>query len=201
MSELPELFDSRLRARSLAYLFCAVALISGLTIFLPRDHSIDELGLGLTGLAAAGVGAGLLGLAGRLALWQLHAALALGTAMVALANEFAGQTALFALLFSWPILYACYFFERPAALGQVALAGVAYAIVLIAAEPASSIVRWVVAIGTPTAAGLLIWRLLDRVRAEKVDALERALLLQQNEARTRIVLDSAPDAFVAIDRD
>jgi len=201
LSELPELFDSRLRARSLAYLFCAVALMSGLTILLPRDHSIDELGLGLTGLAAAGVGAGLLGLAGRLALWQLHAALALGTAMVALANEFAGQTALFALLFSWPILYACYFFERPAALGQVALAGVAYAIVLIAAEPASSIVRWVVAIGTPTAAGLLIWRLLDRVRAEKVDALERALLLQQNEARTRIVLDSAPDAFVAIDRD
>ena len=29
--------------------------------------------------------------------------------MVALANEFTGQTALYPLLFSWPILYAFYF--------------------------------------------------------------------------------------------
>ena len=121
--------------------------------------------------------------------------------MIAVANEFTGQTALFALLFSWPILYAFYFFDRRAALAHVALAALAYAILLVLAEPPSPYVRWLLVIGTPTAAGLLIWTLLDRVLAERVAARERELLLSQNEARTRIVLDSAPDAFVAIDRD
>jgi PAS domain S-box-containing protein len=201
LSELPELFDSRLKARSLAYLFCAGALMAALTIILPHASSIDELGLGVTGLAAAVLGAALLAVADRARAWQLHAALVLGTAMIAVANEFTGQTALFALLFSWPILYAFYFFDRRAALAHVALAALAYAILLVLAEPASPYVRWLLVIGTPTAAGLLIWTLLDRVLAERVAARERELLLSQNEARTRLVLDSAPDAFVAIDRD
>ena len=61
--------------------------------------------------------------------------------------------------------------------------------------------RWLLAIGTPTVAGVLVSGLLDRVLRERLESRERELLLSQQEARTRIVLDSAPDAFVAIDRD
>ena len=133
-------------------------------------------------------------------MWQLHVALAAGTVMVALANDFTGQTALYPLLFSWPILYAFYFLERSPAIAHVTLAGAAYVIVLATGELPSPYVRWVLAIGTPTVAGLLIARLLQQVRTERVDTREREVLLQQNEARTRIVLDSAP-TLRATDRD
>ena len=201
MNELPELFDSRLRARSLAYLFIAGALTAALTIALPHGRGVDELGLGLIGLGAALIGAALLLAAERAVMWQLHLALALGTGMVALANEFTGQTALYPLLFSWPILYAFYFLKRRAAIAHVIFAGLAYAVVLALGDLPSSYVRWLLAIGTPTVAGVLVSGLLDRVLRERLESRERELLLSQQEARTRIVLDSAPDAFVAIDRD
>ena len=134
-------------------------------------------------------------------MWQLHVAMVIGTAMVALANEFAGVTSLYPLLFAWPILYAFYFLDRRAAFAHVALAALAYAIVLVIQDPPSPYVRWLLAIGPPVIAGGLIFRLLDRLRAERVESGEREALLEQNEARTRIVLDSAPDAFVAIDRE
>jgi PAS domain S-box-containing protein len=201
LTDLPELFDSRLRARSLAYLFCAGAVMAGLTIVLPHGPAVDDLGLGLTAVGAALVGSGLLWASDRIVMWQLHVALVIGTAMVALANEFTGQTALYPLLFSWPILYAFYFLKRPAAIAHVAFAALAYVVVLALADLPSPYVRWLLAIGTPAVAGVLISGLLARVLAERLESRDRELLLQQNEARTRIVLDSAPDAFVAIDRD
>jgi PAS domain S-box-containing protein len=201
LTDLPELFDSRLRARSLAYLFCAGAVMAGLTLVLPHDPSIDDLGLGLTALAAALVGAGLLLAAERTDMWQLHVALVIGTVMVALANDFTGQTALYPLLFSWPILYSFYFLKRPAAIAHVAFAALAYVVVLAVGDLPSPFVRWLLAIGTPVVAGVLVSGLLDRVLVERLESRDRELLLGQNEARTRIVLDSAPDAFVAIDRD
>jgi PAS domain-containing protein len=201
LRDLPELFHSPVKARSLAFLFCAGGLMAGLTIALPHDAGIDELGLGLTACAAALVGAALLLSAERVATWQLHVAMVIGTAMVALANEFAGVTSLYPLLFAWPILYAFYFLDRRAAFAHVALAALAYAIVLVIQDPPSPYVRWLLAIGPPVIAGGLIFRLLDRLRAERVESGEREALLEQNEARTRIVLDSAPDAFVAIDRE
>ncbi len=61
--------------------------------------------------------------------------------------------------------------------------------------------RWLLAVGTPLVAGLLITRLLARTRAEARQADQRAAALQESEARTRLVLDSAPDAFITLDRD
>jgi hypothetical protein len=142
LRDLPELFHSPVKARSLAFLFCAAALMAGLTIALPHDASIDELGLGLTACAAALVGAALLLSAERVAMWQVHVVMVTGTAMVALANEFAGVTALYPLLFTWPILYAFYFLKRRAAFAHVALAALAYAIVLVIQDPPSPFVRW-----------------------------------------------------------
>jgi PAS domain S-box-containing protein len=201
VTNAPELFDSPLRARSLAYLFLAGALMAGLTLVLPHGSSIDETGLGATGCAAALIGAALLLGAERAAMWQIHCALAIGTAMVALANELVGGSALYPLLFSWPILYAFCFLHRRAAIAQLALAAIAYAVVLIAEDPSSAYVRWLLAIGGPAVAGLLISRLLDRVLVERAESQKRQRLLEQSDVRTRIVLNSAPDPFVAIDRE
>ena len=61
--------------------------------------------------------------------------------------------------------------------------------------------RWLLAVVTPAAAGLLVSRLLAVVRAEAVRASEQAQALSQSESRLRLILESAPDAFTATDRD
>ena len=43
--------------------------------------------------------------------------------------------------------------------------------------------------------------MLDRLRAQQLEAAESARKLSQSEARTRLVLDNSPDAFVTVDRD
>ena len=50
-------------------------------------------------------------------------------------------------------------------------------------------------------AGLLISRMLDRLRAGYAESDARGRELRDSEARTRLVLDSAPDAFVTLDSD
>jgi PAS domain S-box-containing protein len=72
--------------------------------------------------------------------------------------------------------------------------GVSYAIVLAIQNPDSVVVRWLLAVGTPLLAGLLISSLLRRLS-------DRAQLLERSEARTRLVLDTAPDAFITVARD
>jgi PAS domain S-box-containing protein len=56
------------------------------------------------------------------------------------------------------------------------------------------VVRWLLAVGTPFVAGVLISRLLGGLQ---LGARE----LSESEERTRLVLDTAPDAFVTLDRD
>ena len=117
--------------------------------------------------------------------------------MISLANLAAGQSLLYPLLYSWAALYAFYFFPMREALAHLAFIGVSYAVVLAIQD--APLVRWPLAVGTPAVAGLLISRLLDNVRLQAADAEERAGELRQSELRTRLLLDSAPDAFVAID--
>ena len=46
MTELPELFDLRIKARALAYLFAAGAALAALTLILPHDPAFRETQLG-----------------------------------------------------------------------------------------------------------------------------------------------------------
>ena len=202
MRELPELFDLDVKARSLAYLFLAGAGLGVLTLVFPhsRARSQDRELVILAGVATA-LSVVMYVFADRITTWQLHAFLASGTVILTLANYFVEATVLYPVLYTWTALYAFYFFRLPVALAHVALIAVGYAIVLILVEPDSAVVRWLLAVGTPLIAGLLISRLLTRLRAEGLSAEERARAVQRSEARTRLVLDSAPDAFVAIDRD
>jgi PAS domain S-box-containing protein len=198
---LPELFDLRVKARSLAYLFTAGAGLGLVTLAFPHDPAVKELQLVvLAGIAVAIAGVVYLE-AERIRGWQLHVVLGLGTLILTFANYYAGQSSLYPLLYTWAALYAFYFFPLGIALSHVALIALCYAVLLVIQDPPSPVVRWLLTVGTPVVVGLLISRLLERTGVEAGTAEQREQALRQSEARTRLVLDSAPDAFITLDRD
>jgi PAS domain S-box-containing protein len=194
---LPELFDLRVKARSLAYLFAAGALLAGLTLVLPHPSEVDDSAVMVLGCAALLISLPLFVFADRVRDAHLHVAVAVGTVIISLANVAVGQSLLYPLLYSWAALYAFYFFPMGAALAHLAFIGVAYAAVLVYQD--GPLVRWPLAVGTPAVAGLLMARLLGNLRRQAAAAEERTSELRQSESRTRLLLESAPDAFLAID--
>ncbi len=200
MTELPELFDLRIKARALAYLFGAGAALAAFTLILPHDAAFHDAQLSVIVAIAALIGALLYWGADRVAEWQVHAALAAGTTLIAFANYYSTAT-LYSLLFTWAALYAFYFFSTGAAFAHLAYIGVAYGVELGLRDSASPAIRWLLGVGTPLVAGLLIVRMLNRLREERAESEARARELRESEARTRLVLDSAPDAFVTLDAD
>jgi PAS domain S-box-containing protein len=196
---LPELFGVQVKARSLAYLFFAGASLGMLTLILPHSSAVRDGPIwALAGIAVA-VAAVVYLLRDRLVERAIHAVLLTGTVIITLANYYAGVGLLYPILFTWTALYAFYFFELRLALAHMVTIGVAYAIVLAAQDPPSPITRWLLAVGTPLIAGILISRMLELLRDRKAesDAHERELI--ESERRTRLLLDSAPDAFVTLD--
>ena len=194
---LPELFDLGVKARSLAYLFVAGAAVGVLTLVLPHAAEVDETAVLLLVIGAVAVGAVLYLYSERLREWQLHIGVAVGTVMVSLANLAVGLTLLYPLLFSWTALFSFYFFRMRWALMQLALIGVSYAVVLVIQD--GPLLRWPLAVGTPAVTGLLMARLLGGVRRQAAATEARTRELRQSESRIRLLLDTAPDAFVAID--
>ena len=199
--ELPELFDLRLQARSLAYLFIAGAALGLLTLAFPHSDLVRDRELVILAGVAISIAALVWVWADRVRPWQLHAVLAAGTIILSLANYFVEAAVLYPVMYTWTALYAFYFFRLEVALAHVALVAVGYGTVLAIVEPSSAIVRWLLAVGTPLIAGLLISRLLGMLRVGMQESERRTRALQESEARTRLVLDGAPDAFVALDRD
>jgi PAS domain-containing protein len=195
LTELPELFDLRIKARALAFLFVAGAALAGLTLILPHDQGFRDAQLSIVIGCAVVIGALLYWGAHRIAEWQLHLALGAGTTLIAFANYYSTAT-LYALLFTWAALYAFYFFGTAAALAHLGYIGVAYGVELAVVDAPSPEIRWLLGVGTPLVAGMLVVRMLDRLRAGRAEADERARELRESEARTRLVLDSAPDAFL-----
>jgi PAS domain S-box-containing protein len=198
---MAELFDRRTKARSLAFLFTAGAALGLATLAFPHEEGVEEGKLVVLAGIAVAIAAVLYIQADRVRDWQIHLALAAGTLILTVANHWTDHTALYSIIYSWTALYAFYFFDLRAALGQVAFIGLAYAVLLAIDEPSSAVVRWLLAVGTPTVAGLLISNLLSRVREEASLGGVRERALQESEARTRLILDSAPDAFFAFDGD
>ena len=201
MRALPELFDLRVKARSLAYLFTAGAGLGLVTLAFPHDDEVRDLQL----VVLAGIAVTIAGIvyvqAERVRAWHLHLALALGTLILTFANYYVGESSLYPLLYTWTALYAFYFFPLGTALAHVAFIAVCFSVLLAIQDPASPVVRGLLAVGTPMVAGLLISRLLEQVGVETGHAEQRERALRQSEARTRLVLDSAPDAFVTTDSD
>jgi PAS domain S-box-containing protein len=191
---LPGLFEVRVKARSIAYLFAAGATLGLLTLAFPHGEEVRDIPLivlaGIAYVIATIVWFG----AERVRDWQIHAVLASGTVIVSFANYYAGPATLYPLLYVWAALYAFYFFPLREAAAQMAFIAVAYAVVLAVQDAEMVVGSWLLAIGTPLLAGLLIARLLALLQSQARD-------LFQSEKRTRLVLDTAPDAFITLDRD
>jgi PAS domain S-box-containing protein len=199
--QLPELFSLGVKARSLAYLFVAGASLGVLTLVLPHDEGVRDLQLYVLAGIAVAVAALVYAQAERVSEWQLHLVLGVGTTILSFANYYTGTSTLYPLLYTWTALYAFYFFTLRVALAHMAYIGVAYAIVLAVQDAHSPAIRWLLAVGTPLIAGLLISRMLDRLRAQQLEAARSERELRQSQARTRLMLDNSPDAFVMLDRD
>jgi PAS domain S-box-containing protein len=201
VADSPELFSRALMARSLAYLFTGGALVGCLTLALPHDAAVQEGPL--YALAAAAVTIGLLVLwrADSVPAWAMHLALAAGSVLVAASNYFVGPSGLYLVIFVWTGLYAFYFYRPPVALVHLAVLGIAYAVVLVVQDPPSPVVRWVLAIATPGITGLMVSSLLDRVRREAAQTARQEQGLRESEARTRAIVDSAPEPFLGVAED
>jgi PAS domain S-box-containing protein len=197
--ELPELFEVPVKARSLAYLFVTGALLGVLTLVLPHERDVNDLALWILAASAIAIAAVAYANANRMREWQLHLTLGVGTTIISFANYYGGPSTLYPLLYTWTALYAFYFFTLGLGLVHMGYIGAAYGVVLAIQDPASPVVRWLLAVGTPLIAGILISRMLELLGAERLEADESARALRESEARTRLVLDSAPDAFVTLD--
>src|ERR671922_587937 len=198
---MPELFDRRVKARSLAYLFSVGAVLGLTTLAFPHDEMVADAKLVALAATAMAIALVFYTQADRVTELQLHAALGAGTLILTFANHYTGPTALYPIIYSWIALFAFYFFGLRVALAHVAFIGLAYGVLLVIDNPPSAEVRWLLAVGTPTVAGLLISSLLARVRDETARTATREQALKESEARARMILDSAPDAFMAVDGD
>jgi PAS domain S-box-containing protein len=192
--DLPGLFDVRVKARSIAYLFATGATLGLLTLVFPHSEEVREVPLVILAAIAYVIAAIVWLVADHVRDWHIHAVLAAGTAIIGLANYYAGPGTLYPILYTWTALYAFYFFPLREAAAQMVFLGASYAIVLAAEDADMVVVRWLLAVGTPLVAGLLISQLLARLQRQ---ARQR----HQSEERMRLVLDTAPDAFITLDRE
>ncbi|MDX6643923.1 MAG: hypothetical protein QOD76_1885, partial [Solirubrobacteraceae bacterium] len=201
-AEKPPIEDPRARpspAKALAGLYAAGATLALGAVALHGGHDSDDVGIAAAALAAYAVAAILLLFARRLRPWTYQVVGAGGTALISLVVYFSGDGAsVYAMFYVWPAVYSFYFFTRAQALVQVALAAVGYGGVLALVPPDAPIARWLVTIGTMVVSGALIARLVEEVRARATEASRRAERLRETEERTRAILDTAQEAYIAM---
>jgi signal transduction histidine kinase len=176
---VPRLLEFRgderaLATHAVAVVFLVGAALTAITVAMPPSaEGSDLLILGIGALSAIG-GIVLLKLR-RVSEPALGLAVALGTAMITVVTLEAGPgrgTDDNEVLYLWVLVYSFWFLRLPHALGQLALIGVADALLLAesASFGAATTTRWLVAMVTFLVVGLLLsWvrRRLERQREER----------------------------------
>src|SRR4051794_10447589 len=198
---MPGLFDVRLKARSGAFLFAAGAVLGLLTIVLPHGGSVKELLLLALSAVAIGLSLYLYLRAASISEHELHGVVVVAAVLITAANYAVGASSLYPLLYSWAALYAFYFFPLYQAVAHLVVIAVLYAVLLATQDPMSPLIRWILAVGTPAVVGVLVSRVLDVVKREAGRATDHARALEESEARIRLILDNAPDAFISVAAD
>ena len=197
----PSTFDSRTKARSLAFLFAAGALVGVLTVAFPHEDNVAERPVLLVAAVSLVLALTCLRLSGRISEWLLHGALASVTVILSLVVHYTGPATLYPLIYTWPALYAFYFFSTPTALAHLASIGAAYATVLSIDDAMDATIRLLLVLGTPLVIGLLISGLLGKMREGMQRSARQERALRSSEQRTRLILDSSRDGFISTDKD
>ncbi len=185
-------YSRRVKARTLGFLIAGVALVSLLIVAFPHASTVKVTETLIFAVVALAVGFGIVVAAGRIDDTGLRVGAVTGIAVVALANHLLGPAALVPVMYTWMALYVFAFFRRVEAIGYTALAGATYALVILGQDVASPVVRWVMGVGTPMVAGLLLALVLRM-------AVERATVLQERDRQTRAIIEAAPNAFLTVD--
>ncbi len=195
------IFDTRTKARSLAFLYAAAALVCILTVLLPHEAVLARSHVLALGALSLGLALAVAYLAKRLSERLVHVGLLAVTVLLSLVILVAEHATLYPLVYTWPALYAFYFFSTRAALGHLAFIGAAYATVLSIDETMEATIRLVLVLGTPLVVGLMISRLLGVMREAMERSARQERALRSSESRTRLIVDSARDGFISADDD
>jgi diguanylate cyclase (GGDEF)-like protein len=192
--------------------------VAALTIALPPAAERSEVAVGAAAAIAVVIGGVLLLIRRPVGDPTLGVVAALGTVLITLGTYGGGSTSGTAdneMLYVWICLYSFYFFSLPHALGQLALVGVGYAVVLTSTPAADeALSRWLVTMATLAVAGLIVARLRSAVEnmvgelteRAHVDSLTGALNRRGLEERAALELaraqrDATPVSMLAIDID
>lgn len=197
----PLAFGPAAQARAYVYVFAGASTIALLLLAIPHAGREDKTAL----IALAGVGylvAAVIGLLGRrMNLLAYHAVGLVATTIITLAIYFShSDSSAYAAFYIWVGIYGFYFFAPLHAAIQLGALAAAYAALLAFGEPTSApAARWITTVGTVLVAGTLIARLVALVRERAAEAAGRAQSLREAEAHTRSIIDTANEAFVAMD--
>ena len=158
----------RHRARTLAALFAAGAVVSTLAVVLPGWPQMHRVGI-LATVLAAGTGALLLTvMAAHVGHWVCHGFTAAGTALIATCQVLAGggsATATYGMLYIWVVLHCALFFSRRAVAAHIALTTIAYVLALARLDELASMApQLALTAGTQVAAALVVGSLAARMR-------------------------------------
>ena len=165
--------DRAVMARSLAYLFTVGPTLGLLALIFPHPPETNEAGILALVVCAYFVAAVIRLGEQRLPSIAFDVALAAGTALITLAIEFTGTGASpYGFFYVWVALYAFYFLPARRAIAQLAVMGVAYAVVPID----DHVLWWILTMGTLAACGGLM--LVTRSRI--------AGLVEQLESQARV---------------
>ena len=185
-------YSQRVKARTLGFLIAGMAGVSLLLVLLPHSEMVRTDETYVFAPIAAALGLGLVLVSSRVGEVGLRVAVALAIVVFSVANYLVGPVALVPITYTWLALYVFAFFSRLEAGAYMAILGLSFALILTDQDVTSPEVRWLLAIGTPLVAGLLL-SMVVRL------AMDRTEVLQESEEQTRAIVDAAPNAFFTVD--
>jgi diguanylate cyclase (GGDEF)-like protein/putative nucleotidyltransferase with HDIG domain len=145
-------------ARAAALLSGAGALVCLVGVFVPGDAQFDDDVLLAAAAAAALLAVLVLLVHNRVPSAAFHVVVAIGTAIAtAAAYGWGSESAYGPLPYVWVTLFAFYFFNRGAALVQLALMAAGYAVALVLEDPPENpLDGWVATVATLLVTGLFV---------------------------------------------
>src|SRR5437868_4496837 len=196
-------------ARTFAYLYGAGGTIVLVTLALP--HPSDRFIPGLIAPALIALCVALVMWIGfeRIPVWVFHFLPGGGAVLVTVVVASGGNGALdaSAMLYFWVILSAFSFFGPLEAAASLVLVGFGYGAVLVMKANVADVgLRWLMAMGALTVVGIVlallkeqIDRLVDAMARDMNDRRRAERVARESEARLRLILETAHEAFISMD--